>query len=71
MHLQPVFGHCQAYLNGVSASLFANGICLPSGTGMSASDLDRVVGCILSLAASTGYAAPNREAPNTNPGPSG
>jgi dTDP-4-amino-4,6-dideoxygalactose transaminase len=50
MHQQPVFAHCPAYANGVSASLFAKGLCLPSGTGMSESDLERVVGCILDLA---------------------
>ncbi|OGB95782.1 MAG: hypothetical protein A2Z31_02375 [candidate division NC10 bacterium RBG_16_65_8] len=35
---------------GVSESLFASGLCLPSGTGMSESELERVAGCVLSLA---------------------
>ena len=47
MHLQPVFAQCPAYLNGVSESLFARGLCLPSGTGMSEGDRERVVGCVL------------------------
>jgi len=51
MHLQPVFARCPAYVNGVSESLFARGLCLPSGTSMSESDLDRVVDGVLSVSA--------------------
>lgn len=43
MHLQPVFAKAPAYVNGVSERLFANGLCLPSGTAMSDEDIDRVV----------------------------
>ena len=50
MHLQPVFARCPAYANGVTESLFARGLCLPSGSGMSERDLERVVGGALSLA---------------------
>ncbi|MEK7446491.1 MAG: DegT/DnrJ/EryC1/StrS family aminotransferase, partial [candidate division NC10 bacterium] len=50
MHLQPVFAGCPAYVNGVSESLFTRGLCLPSGTGMSEADLERVVACVLSVA---------------------
>jgi len=46
MHLQPVFSHCPAYLNGVSEELFAKGLCLPSGTNMSDDDLARVLDII-------------------------
>lgn len=50
MHLQPVFGHCPAYLNGVSERLFNTGLCLPSGSNMSNPDKDRVLqtmtGCL-------------------------
>ena len=46
MHLQPVFGKCPAYTNGVSERLFENGLCLPSGTAMSQWDLTRVVGVV-------------------------
>jgi dTDP-4-amino-4,6-dideoxygalactose transaminase len=34
MHMQPVFADCPAYSSGVSESLFRDGICLPSGSGM-------------------------------------
>ncbi len=42
MHLQPVFARCPAYLSGVAEKLFADGICLPSGSNLSAKDLARV-----------------------------
>lgn len=42
MHLQPVFRHYPAYLNGVSEKLFDNGLCLPSGTNMTDSDFERI-----------------------------
>lgn len=43
MHLQPAYKDENAVLNGVSDSLFANGLCLPSGSGMSDSQFNRVV----------------------------
>lgn len=43
MHMQPVFADCPAYTNGVSESLFNNGLCLPSGSNLSKDDLDRVI----------------------------
>lgn len=43
MHLQPVFGSCPSYLNGVSEALFENGLCLPSGSNLVESDLKRVI----------------------------
>jgi dTDP-4-amino-4,6-dideoxygalactose transaminase len=43
MHLQPVFTSCSAYLNGISESLFKNGLCLPSGSGLSDDDLQRTL----------------------------
>jgi len=42
MHQQPVFRGAQARLNGVSDRLFANGLCLPSGTGMTDAEIERV-----------------------------
>ncbi len=42
LHLQPVFQNCSVRLNGVSQHLFKRGLCLPSGTAMTDSDLDRV-----------------------------
>jgi dTDP-4-amino-4,6-dideoxygalactose transaminase len=43
MHLQPVFEKCPAYTNGVSEKLFKFGLCLPSGTQISDSELESVV----------------------------
>ena len=43
MHLQPVFSSCKAFLNGVSEDLFNKGLCLPSGSNLSQSDLIRVI----------------------------
>jgi pyridoxal phosphate-dependent aminotransferase EpsN len=34
MHLQPVFAHLPVVSNGTSETLFATGLCLPSGSGM-------------------------------------
>ena len=42
MHLQPVFQKSPAYINGTSEILFKNGLCLPSSTNLSLSDLDRI-----------------------------
>lgn len=42
MHLQPVFKNVPRYLNGVSESLFDNGICLPSSTNMTEEERIRV-----------------------------
>jgi dTDP-4-amino-4,6-dideoxygalactose transaminase len=39
MHLQPVFKGAPSYLNGNSESLFNSGLCLPSGSGLSDTDL--------------------------------
>jgi dTDP-4-amino-4,6-dideoxygalactose transaminase len=50
MHLQPVFAGCPAYVNGVSKSFFTKGLCLPSGTGMSEQDVERVVGSVFAVA---------------------
>ena len=43
MHLQPLFKNCVCYGGAVSARLFANGLCLPSGSNLTNADLDRVV----------------------------
>ena len=42
MHLQPVFSSAPAYTNGISEHLFKSGLCLPSGTNLSYSDLERI-----------------------------
>jgi pyridoxal phosphate-dependent aminotransferase EpsN len=43
MHLQPVYKECASFGGSVSERLFDQGLSLPSGTGMSDRDLDRVV----------------------------
>ena len=60
MHLQPVFGSlrkgkkkqrnsylCRTVGGEVSEDLFTRGLCLPSGTAMTNSDLDRIIECVL------------------------
>ena len=43
MHLQPVFRDNEAHLTGVADRVFAQGLCLPSGVGLSDQDIDRVI----------------------------
>ncbi len=42
MHLQPVFEHARASVNGNSQWLFEHGLTLPSGSGMGDADAERV-----------------------------
>lgn len=46
MHLQPVFKDCKSYTNGVSESLFEQGLCLPSGSNLTEDDLNRIAAVI-------------------------
>lgn len=46
MHLQPVFAGAPTVLNGTSDRAFARGLCLPSGSGLTDGDIDRVVEAI-------------------------
>jgi len=46
MHLQPVFADCPYYGTGVSERLFETGLCLPSGSNLTAFELNEVVGRI-------------------------
>ncbi len=50
MHLQPVYTLMPFYGNGTSERLFKNGLCLPSGCGLTDDDLQRVADVILSHA---------------------
>ena len=52
MHLQPAYNAEQSVLNGVSDRLFAHGLCLPSGSGMTDEDFDRVLGALKKIIAS-------------------
>jgi pyridoxal phosphate-dependent aminotransferase EpsN len=46
MHMQPVFQSCRVRGGAVTEKLFAQGLCLPSGSGMTGDDLHRVVDAI-------------------------
>jgi dTDP-4-amino-4,6-dideoxygalactose transaminase len=46
MHLQPVFAGAPAVVDGTAEAVFRTGLCLPSGSGMSDADLDRVLDAI-------------------------
>lgn len=48
MHLQPVFAGCEVIGGDVAAGLFADGLCLPSGSNLGPADQDRVVAIIQS-----------------------
>lgn len=46
MHLQPVFEGVRMHGGAFCERLFATGLCLPSGSAMTATDLDRVITCL-------------------------
>jgi dTDP-4-amino-4,6-dideoxygalactose transaminase len=46
MHLQPIFADCECINNGVSEKLFAQGLCLPSGSNLTEADLEQVIAAI-------------------------
>lgn len=46
MHLQPIFTGGAFYGRGVAERLFRDGLCLPSGSNLSTSDLERVVAVV-------------------------
>ena len=50
MHMQPVFKGSRFFGSGVSEWMFARGLCLPSGTGMSLSTARRVAQIVKSAA---------------------
>lgn len=56
MHLQPLFANCQffphecgGFTRDISARLFAEGICLPSGSSMTEAQQDRVITAITNV----------------------
>ncbi len=49
MHLQPLFEGAGIAGGSVAEDLFARGLCLPSGTSLTDSDLERIVQVIRSL----------------------
>ncbi len=50
MHLQPVFAGCRTRGGSVSEAIFADGLCLPSGTGLAPEDLVSIVAVVRSCA---------------------
>ena len=48
MHMQPVFTGTRVVGGGISEDLFRTGLCLPSGTALTDSDLDRICEIITS-----------------------
>ena len=48
MHAQPVFAGHPARLDGTADGLFETGLCLPSGSGLSDADLERVLAALRS-----------------------
>ena len=53
MHLQPAYADCRACGGAISEELFENGLCLPSGSSLRASDLSRIVEVIYSVGGRT------------------
>lgn len=49
MHLQPVFKNCLFFGGDVSEDLFLKGLCLPSGSNLSITDLTRITNIILDI----------------------
>lgn len=47
MHLQPLFRGASSTLDGTSEKLFAQGLCLPSGTQMASEDVARVCAALI------------------------
>ncbi|MFZ2517269.1 MAG: DegT/DnrJ/EryC1/StrS family aminotransferase, partial [Anaerolineae bacterium] len=50
MHLQPVFAGCEVVGGAVAEALFRDGLCLPSGTALTDTELERIVSVIRSVA---------------------
>ncbi|MFD0799534.1 DegT/DnrJ/EryC1/StrS family aminotransferase [Maribacter chungangensis] len=46
LHLQPIFEQELSFLDGTSLDLFHRGLCLPSGSNLTDSDLERIVNII-------------------------
>jgi len=47
MHLQPLYARRRVYGGDVSARLFERGLCLPSGSALTETDQERIVGIML------------------------
>jgi pyridoxal phosphate-dependent aminotransferase EpsN len=51
LHLQPLFAGCRRVGGAVAEEVFADGLCLPSGSQMTAGDLERVMDEVRAVAA--------------------
>lgn len=49
MHMQPIFAECEAIGGAVSEDLFERGLCLPSGSSLTAGEQARVVEVVLGV----------------------
>lgn len=49
MHLQPVFKDAPYYGSNISGGLFAQGLCLPSGSNLTENDFERIIKKVLFL----------------------
>jgi dTDP-4-amino-4,6-dideoxygalactose transaminase len=49
MHLQPVYVNAEVFGGEVAAAAFEDGVALPSGSGLSDTDVDRVIAAICAL----------------------
>jgi pyridoxal phosphate-dependent aminotransferase EpsN len=49
LHLQPIFTDCEYIGSEVSEKLFEQGLCLPSGSNLEVSDLERVINEIIKI----------------------
>lgn len=47
MHIQPLYCKMPFYGNGISENLFKNGLCLPSGVGLTRADIEHIVSVVL------------------------
>ena len=48
MHLQPVYRECRSFGSSISNRLFADGLCLPSGSALADADVERIVDVVRS-----------------------
>ncbi|PCH52133.1 MAG: pyridoxal phosphate-dependent aminotransferase [Flavobacteriaceae bacterium] len=46
MHLQPIFKNCKTYENGTSEILFKKGLCLPSGSNITDTEIKNIIGVL-------------------------
>jgi len=49
MHLQPVFGGSPVVGGAISEKIFERGLCLPSGSGLTSAELERIVSIVRSM----------------------